>query len=101
MTLRWVTETYEVREDFCGLLQLDETTSVCSHTTISQYLMSLRIPFMSYTEDRPLMVRPTFKAILMELLVDFKVKTLLLFLLIIWHTVSIYVHKNLVEVLRV
>lgn len=47
VTLRWVTETYEIREYFCGLLQLDETTLVCIHITISQYLMSLGIPFKS------------------------------------------------------
>ena len=45
VTMRWVTEMYEIREDFCGLLQVDETTSECIYMTLSWYLVSLRISF--------------------------------------------------------
>ena len=45
VTMRWVTETYKIRENFCGLLQVDETTSECIYMTLSWYLVSLRISF--------------------------------------------------------
>ena len=43
VTMRWVSDTYEIHEDFCGLLQLDATTSECIYKTLSQYFLSLGI----------------------------------------------------------
>ena len=45
VTLRWVSESYEIYEDFFGLVELDATTAECIYSSLKNCLISLGIPF--------------------------------------------------------
>ena len=45
VTLRWVSEEYEICEDFFGLIQVDCTTAEQIFLSLKAYLISLGIPF--------------------------------------------------------
>ena len=42
---RWVTETYEVSEDFIGLIQLENTTAETVYSSLKDCLLKLGVPF--------------------------------------------------------
>ena len=51
LSLRWVSEQYEVLKDQVGLIQLDNTTAVIIYSPIKDCLIWLSIPFKNCREQ--------------------------------------------------
>ena len=45
VNLRWVSENYDINEDFFGLVKLDDTTANSIYLSLKNFLISLGIPF--------------------------------------------------------
>ena len=45
ITLQWVSQSYDIYENFFGLVQVDANTAECHHSSLKHSLISLGIPF--------------------------------------------------------